>query len=98
MPDEVKEMLTQLTPKAVMALAEALEGDDPKLRLAAATEVLNRNLGKPHQSTSVEVAAPTFQDLHLQALQELAEERRQLRAIEHDASVGGDRPLLGGSK
>ena len=35
-PEHVKAMLDGLTEKAVLALEDALDGDDPKLRLAAA--------------------------------------------------------------
>jgi hypothetical protein len=54
-PPIVKEMLGALTEKAVRALEEALDGDDPKLRLTAAQEVLNRALGRPHVTASVDV-------------------------------------------
>ncbi len=56
-PEHIKEMLDGLNEKAVLALEDALDGDDPKLRLAAATEVLNRSLGRPHTSASVDVKA-----------------------------------------
>lgn len=68
-PEEVREMLQALTPRAVVALAEALDGDDARLRFLAAQEVLNRSLGKPHQSTDVEVKkGKSLQELHLQAM------------------------------
>ena len=44
-PEHIKAMLDGLTEKAVLALEEALDGEDAKLRLTAAQEVLNRALG-----------------------------------------------------
>ena len=44
-PEHIKEMLNGLNEKAVRALEEALDGDDPKLRLDGGQEVLNRSLG-----------------------------------------------------
>lgn len=54
-PEHIKAMLEGLTEKAVIALGEALAGDDMKLKLQAAQEVLNRSLGKPHTTASVDV-------------------------------------------
>ncbi|CCM78037.1 hypothetical protein [Rhizobium mesoamericanum] len=56
-PPDVKARLKGLNMKAVQAIEDALDGDDQKLRLAAAQEVLNRNLGKPHVSATVDVNA-----------------------------------------
>jgi hypothetical protein len=50
-------MLACLTDKAVFALEEALDGDDPRLRVTAAQEILNRALGRPHTTASVDVNA-----------------------------------------
>ena len=62
-PEHVKEMLNGLTEKAVLALEDALDGDDPKLRLTAAQEILNRALGRPHTSASVDVKRSTIAEL-----------------------------------
>lgn len=67
-PEHIKEMLEGLTEKAVLALGEALEGDDPKLRLTAAQEVLNRALGKPHTSASIDLNQTNLPAAHLAAL------------------------------
>jgi hypothetical protein len=68
-PDEVKEMLHALTPEAVRALADTLNGCDERLRFLAAQEVLNRSLGRPHQSSAVEVTShKSINQLHLEAL------------------------------
>ncbi|RVI05001.1 hypothetical protein CN200_32125 [Sinorhizobium meliloti] len=71
-PAHIKEMLDGLTEKAVLALGEALEGDDLKLKLTAAQEVLNRALGKPHTSTSIDVTQNNLPAAHLAALTRLA--------------------------
>ncbi|BAB50793.1 DUF5681 domain-containing protein [Mesorhizobium japonicum] len=66
-PEEVKEMLRALTPKAVQRLGEALDGDDQKLRVTAAQEILNRTLGKPHATFDVRATVDNSH-AHLQAL------------------------------
>lgn len=52
-PDEVEAIrkLRGLTQRAVEKVEELLESDDEKVRMAAAKEVLDRNLGKPVQPT-----------------------------------------------
>ncbi|AIL98105.1 hypothetical protein DU99_01375 [Sinorhizobium meliloti] len=75
-------MLDGLTEKAVLALGEALDGDDPKLKLTAAQEVLNRALGKPHTSASIDVTQSNLPAAHLAALTQLALAQRALpRAV-----------------
>lgn len=54
-PPEVKQMLERLTPLALAALADAVSGPDPRLRVIAAQEILNRTLGKPVQPATVDV-------------------------------------------
>lgn len=71
-PEHVKAMLEGLTEKAVMALGDALDGDDPKLKLVAAQEVLNRSLGKPHTTASIDVSHKSAPAAHLEALVQLA--------------------------
>lgn len=69
MAPEVRIMLDELTTDAVCALALALRGDDQRLRFLAAQEVLNRTLGRPHQSTAVEITQhKSMTELHLEAL------------------------------
>lgn len=56
MPPEVKEALQALTPRAVQVLAELLESDDDRVRVAAVNTVLDRSLGKP--VAALEVSGP----------------------------------------
>ncbi len=70
-PERVRAMLEGLTEQAVLALEEALNGDDPKLRMIAAQEVLNRALGRPHTTASVEVKTADVSAAHIAALNEL---------------------------
>ncbi|RVI93125.1 hypothetical protein CN193_31365 [Sinorhizobium meliloti] len=80
-PAHIKAMLDGLTEKAVLALGEALDGDDPKLKLTAAQEVLNRALGKPHTSTSIDVTQNNLPAAHLAALTRLAMVGRALTRV-----------------
>ena len=69
--------LESLTPKALGALERLVEDDSPEnraTRLGAAKEILNRTMGTPKQSVSVDVTSSGA--LHLQALQELADRAR----------------------
>jgi hypothetical protein len=52
-PNVVKDLLREATPKAMRVLVELLDSDNPKLRLQSATEILNRSLGKPVQALDV---------------------------------------------
>ena len=61
-------MFTDLVREAIAALADALRGDDEKMRLQAAQAVLDRGLGKPHQSASIETTHENAQQAHLAAL------------------------------
>ncbi|ATU90633.1 hypothetical protein [Phyllobacterium zundukense] len=47
LPKEVKKVLDNLAEEAVQVVHETLRCDDPKLRFAAAQEILNRAFGKP---------------------------------------------------
>ncbi|MEJ1156646.1 DUF5681 domain-containing protein [Prosthecomicrobium sp. N25] len=89
-PEEVKEMLQALTPKAVKALEAALCGNDPRLQVIAAVEILNRTLGRPHQSASVEVSQPSIHEAFLTALKkanETAKSQDRLRAAQQASAV-----------
>lgn len=69
--------LESLTPKALGALERLVDDDSPEnraTRLGAAKEILNRTMGTPKQSVSVDVTSSGA--LHLQALQELADRAR----------------------
>lgn len=77
-------MLQALTPEAVRALADALGGSDERLRFLAAQEVLNRSLGRPHQSSAVEVTNhKSINQLHLEALAAHNEQLRLAGKSEH---------------
>ncbi|TPM94220.1 DUF5681 domain-containing protein [Mesorhizobium sp. B2-1-5] len=94
-PDEVKEMLRALTPKAVQRLGEALDSDDQKLRVTAAQEILNRTLGRPHATLDVNATVDTGQ-AHLQALVSLtalAASPKTVEALTLDATPALAAPL-----
>ncbi|MEI9405909.1 hypothetical protein [Mesorhizobium argentiipisi] len=69
-PAHIKEMLGQLTPRAVEIMAETMGCDDPKLRFLAAQEILNRTLGKPKQDVALDVRTDPA-SAHFAALQSL---------------------------
>lgn len=74
--------LESLTPKALGALERLVEDDSPEnraTRLGAAKEILNRTMGTPKQSVSVDVTSSGA--LHLQALAELAERAKKAEQI-----------------
>lgn len=66
--------LEDLTPRAIARLGRLVESDNETVALGASREVLDRTLGKPKQSVSVDVTSTSA--LHLQALQELADRAR----------------------
>ena len=71
----MKRKLDGLTPRAIAALERLVEDEsNPSVRLNAAIQILDRTLGKPKQSVSVDVTSTSA--LHLQALQELADRAR----------------------
>ena len=74
-PDDIKAMFTSLAPDAVRALAEALIGDDPRLRLQAAQAILDRAFGKPTVSAHIE-NVQSGPDAHLAALIQMADQTR----------------------
>lgn len=66
--------LESLTPRALNALERLVDDESPEnrsVRLGAAREILDRTMGKPKQSVSVDVTSTSA--LHLQALQELSQ-------------------------
>ncbi|RWG07542.1 hypothetical protein [Mesorhizobium sp.] len=69
-PAHIKEMLGELTPRAVEIMAETMGCDDPKLRFLAAQEILNRTLGKPKQDVALNVRTDAA-SAHFAALQSL---------------------------
>jgi hypothetical protein len=50
-PEEVREALRALTPRALQILTQLLESTDEKIQVQAMREVLDRNLGKAVQPT-----------------------------------------------
>jgi len=66
--------LEDLTPRAIARLGRLVESDNETVALGASREVLDRTLGKPKQSVSVDVTSTSA--LHLQALEELAARAR----------------------
>ena len=67
--------LEGLTDKAIKRLGELIDDRNGSVALAAAKEVLDRNLGKARQNVQVEVTSTSA--MHLAALQELAERKKQ---------------------
>jgi HEAT repeat protein len=74
LPEELKARLRDLSPKAVDALEQALESADDRVRISAATALLDRAYGKPQQQTDVNMNVDAAQ-AHLAALVALARKR-----------------------
>jgi len=70
LPDKLQSRLRSLTPRAIDAVARALDSDDEKTALQAANFVFDRIYGKPvqavEQQTNVDVRV-----LHLEAVKAL---------------------------
>jgi HEAT repeat protein len=56
LPEELKMRLRELAPAAVDALSELLQSEDPRIRLQAATALLDRGYGKPSQEIALDHA------------------------------------------
>lgn len=54
-PAALRERFQELSPKAIDVLEKALESEDERTRIEAAKTLLDRAIGKPHQSQSVEL-------------------------------------------
>ena len=76
--------LQALTPRAIAKLGKLIDDPNPQVSLGAVREVLDRNLGKPKQSVTVDVTSTHV--LHLQALEELAA-RKKAQLLEAQAAV-----------
>jgi hypothetical protein len=50
---EIKALALEKAPMAFQKILDLMDGDDPKISMAAAQEVLNRALGKPAQAMEV---------------------------------------------
>ena len=82
-PDDIKAMLKDLVPDSVRALHAAINGDDARLAVQAASVVLDRVYGRPHQSASIETNAQSGPEAHLQALIQMADATRaRIAAVE----------------
>lgn len=68
MPDDIKSLIKDLVPDSVRALHAAINGDDARLAVQAATVVLDRVYGRPHQSASIETNEQSGPQAHLTAL------------------------------
>ena len=66
--------LEGLTEKAIKTLERLLDDPNGSVALGSAREILDRNLGKVKQNVQVDVKHTSV--MHLEALQELAERRR----------------------
>lgn len=87
LPAEVRARLSALSLPAVQALADALHGDDPRVRVVAAAHILDRLYGRPAQATDLTLKAEAIDAsaAHLAAL--VAAARRRDPRITH---VKGD--------
>lgn len=74
-PDELKVRLQNLSTKAVDALEQALGSPDDRVRIVAATALLDRAFGRPAQQADVTKTAVDTSHEHLQALLRMAKRR-----------------------
>ena len=86
--------LEGLTERAIATLGKLLDDPNPTARFSAAREILDRNLGKVPQKQNVQVDVTSTHILHLQALEALAERKRQ-SLIEAQAIDITDNATLG---
>lgn len=83
--------LEALTPRAIATLGKLLDDPNPTARFSAAREILDRNLGKVRQNVQVDVTSTPV--LHLQALEALAERKRQSLIEAQAIDITGDASL-----
>ncbi len=93
--------LEDLTPRAIARLGRLVESENEAVAMSAVREVLDRNLGKAKATVQVDVTQTHV--LHLQALEEIAERKRnQLLAsqtidavaVQHDEETGSIIPVM----
>ena len=93
--------LEDLTPRAIARLGRLVESENEAVALGAVREVLDRNLGKAKATVQVDVTQTHI--LHLQALEHIAERKRnQLLAsqtidaiaVQQDAETGSIIPVM----
>jgi hypothetical protein len=76
MPEDLKEAMRGLADKAVEVLREAMECDDPRVRVMAATAALDRGYGKPAQTVNAKIDSAVDLGLaHLEALRGFSQPR-----------------------
>jgi hypothetical protein len=73
LPEEVKAQIRGLAPLAIAALAKALESEDERVVVAAATQILDRGYGKPAQTVNAKIEGVDIAEAHLQALQDFTQ-------------------------
>lgn len=97
----LKRKLDGLTERAIARLGRLVESENETVALGAVREVLDRNLGKAKATLQVDVTQTHV--LHLQALEEIAERKRnQLLAsqtidavaVQHDEETGSIIPVM----
>jgi hypothetical protein len=85
-PEELKNRLRSLSEKAVDALEQALDSKDDRVRIQAATVLLDRAYGKPPQQHEVNTESVDIGQAHLAALVEAAKRRALMRERERAAA------------
>ena len=97
----MKRKLDGLTERAIARLGRLVESENEAVAMSAVREVLDRNLGKAKATLQVDVTQTHV--LHLQALEEIAERKRnQLLAsqtidavaVQHDEEAGSIIPVM----
>lgn len=97
----LKRKLDDLTERAIARLSRLIDSENEAVALASVREVLDRNLGKAKATLQVDVTQTHV--LHLQALEEIAERKRnQLLsaqtidgvAVQRDAETGSIIPVV----
>ena len=75
MPEDLKRAMQGLAENAIKVLREAMESDDLRARIMAASHVLDRGYGKPTQAVDLTAKTDTS-GAHLEALKALMKGRR----------------------
>lgn len=79
-------IVKRLSLRAAERLGELLESSNEQVALGAAREILDRNFGKP--KAQVDVAVTHTHELHLAALQQIAERARgAIAAAQQNAQI-----------
>jgi len=83
--------LEALAPRAISKLGKLLDDPNGSVALGAAKEILERNLGRVKQNVQVDLTSTHV--LHLQALEALAERKRQSLIEAQAIDITGDASL-----